>query len=68
MYKFNFEIWKDQLEFHILEINLMEHFGERSPKGDKNNIPFCLMKIYGETLVIEALESTLILNSMEFFT
>ena len=45
--KINFEIGKDPLEFHTFEINLMEPFGERSPKDERNTIPCYLINIYG---------------------
>ena len=45
----------------------MEPFGERSSKGERHPIACYFMKIGGETLVIEALEPTLTLTSMESF-
>ena len=65
--KINFEIGKDPLEFHTFEINLMEPFGERSPKGERKHIPCWLIEFDGETWTLAALEPSLTMSSMGFF-
>ena len=48
IYKINFALYEKPLECHTSEFNLMEPFGEKSPKGENNPIHCLLMKFDGE--------------------
>ena len=54
-------MYENPLENLTFEINLMEPFEERGLKGERDLIPFKLMKFYVESLLFSALKPSTIM-------